>query len=166
MFSQQELKAMHNGLIKCPLRLAPGLMPEIVAVLDECPLPCKDYVVDAKVHMLMPQQYPCIPNWHGDAIPRGDDGVPNIEACNDDLRLFLWLSGPPFTEFKDGRKIKACEWIEFKQRDIHRGTASESHQWRLFIRLMPTELVVRPRSGDDCLRRHSQVYLDASNFTW
>ena len=166
LIKQEEIKLLHNGLIKCPLKEVDKWMPEISGIVNTCPLPHNDYVVDAKVHMLMPGQFPCIPNWHGDAIPRDADGELLLDECNDDLDLFLWLSGPPVTEFQDGRPVYPEIWTKFKQRDIHRGVISDDFQWRLFIRMMPAELVVRPRVGKKCLRRHTQVYLDASNFTW
>lgn len=166
MLSQSKIKKLHNGLIKCPLIEVSELMPEIKPILDTCPLPHYNYYVDAKVHMLMPNQYPCIPNWHGDAIPRDADGNLLPDECDLDQKMFLWLSGPPLTIFQDGRKVKPGEWVEFNQLDIHRGTISEDFQWRLFIRMMPHSLVVRPRSGKNCLRRHTQVYLDSKNFTW
>lgn len=162
----EEIKRLHNGLIKCPLHEVGLWMLEIVPILVDCPIPHANYVVDAKVHMLMPGQFPCIPNWHGDAIPRDGEGRRLIDQCDDNQKMFLWLSGPPLTEFKDGRLIEPRKWIEFKQKDIHRGTCSTEHTWRLFIRLMPSSLVQRPRTGKACLRKHSQVYLDASKFTW
>jgi len=160
------IEKMHNGLIKCPLHEVGSYMPEISPVIAECDLPHSDYVVDAKVHMLMPGQFPCIPNWHGDAIPRNSEGKLEIGEVDINQKMFLWLSGPPFTEFSDGRKVKPGKWIEFNQLDFHRGTVSHAHQWRLFIRLMPASLCARPRKGEDVLRRHSQVYLDAGKFTW
>lgn len=36
------------------------------------------YVVDSRVHMLMPGWYPCIPGWHHDDVPRSlPNGQPN-----------------------------------------------------------------------------------------
>lgn len=163
---QDEIKKLHNGLIKCPWNEVPQWMPEILPILNRAPVDGIDWVVDAKVHMLMPAMFPCIPNWHGDAIPRDKDGNLLKDQCNDNLFLYLWLSNPPLTEFEDGRKITPNTWIKFRQKDIHRGTKCTDFTWRLFIRLMPTELVVRPRTGKDCLRRHTQVYLDADDFKW
>ena len=142
-------------------------MPEIVPILQDCaPEGNGEYYVDAKVHMLMPKQFPCIPDWHGDAIPRDPDGKLRPDLANPGYEMYLWLSGPPVTEFKDGRKIGIQQWNRFRQLDIHRGTMSKEHVWRLFIRLMPEELVVRPRTGDAVLRRHTQVYLDSTNYKW
>jgi hypothetical protein len=164
--TQEQIKRMPPGLIKCPLLEAYKAIPELTDVLFSCPLPHTDYYVDAKVHMLMPGQCPCIPNWHGDAVPRDADGNLLPEEYDEADRMFLWLSGPPLTEFKDGREVKPQEWLEFGQMDVHRGTISGDFQWRLFIRMMPASLVVRPGVGASVLRRHTQVYLDASHFTW
>ncbi len=37
----------------------------------------RDFVIDTRVHMLMPGWYPCIPGFHHDDVPRGEDGQPN-----------------------------------------------------------------------------------------
>jgi hypothetical protein len=38
----------------------------------------KDYIIDSRVHMLMPGWYPCIPGWHLDDVPRTrPDGQPD-----------------------------------------------------------------------------------------
>jgi len=46
---------------------------------------------DVKVHMLMPDQYPCIPNWHYDNIPRDQDGKQDWSLIKD-LPMYLWVS--------------------------------------------------------------------------
>lgn len=43
-------------------------MPDLKPLFDSCPI--KDGVIDVKIHMLMPNQYPCIPNWHYDLVPQ------------------------------------------------------------------------------------------------
>ncbi len=166
MISQDQIKLMPPGLIKCPLMFAGIVMPELKGVFDSCPLPHDEYYVDAKIHMLMLGQWPCIPNWHGDAIPRDADGNLLPEEADLTQKMFLWISGPPLTEFKDGRKIEPQTWVEFNQLDIHRGTISNDFQWRLFIRMMPKDLTVRPRDANNCIRRHTQVYLNAVDFIW
>ncbi len=160
------IKQFHNGLIKCPLSEVRDAMPGILPIIDEAPVPHTNYVVDAKVHMLMPNQFPCIPNWHGDAIPRDSDLTLRPDLADASNRLFMWISNDPLPEFEDAREVLPEKWIEFGQLDIHRGTISSQHIWRLFIRLMPSCLVARPRTGKDVLRRHTQVYLDCSQFTW
>lgn len=36
-----------------------------------------NFIIDSRVHMLMPGWYPAIPGYHHDDIPRGSDGQPN-----------------------------------------------------------------------------------------
>ena len=113
--------------------------------------------------MLMPNQYPCIPNWHYDNVPRVN-GVQDFSKVKLYYPMYLWLSGPPFTEFRDGRKMEPATWVQFNQADEHRGTMSQDFQWRCFIRATHREILA-PKPGDS-LRRHSQVYLDAASFKW
>lgn len=168
-YKQAELKTMFNGLIKCPINDAEKFMPEVSRVLNplrEQKLEGDDWYVDVKIHMLMPNQWPCIPNWHSDLVPRDEFGALMPEKVDQTQRMYLWLSGPPYTVFFDERKVEPNTWIEFDQLDVHRGTMSEAHQWRMFIRVAPGSLVQRPNKGLDVLRRHTQVYLDSKNFTW
>ena len=37
----------------------------------------EDFVFDSRVHMLMPGWFPCIPGFHHDDVPRGENGQPN-----------------------------------------------------------------------------------------
>lgn len=155
------------GLIRTPFMDAYDLMPpEFGQILDTFKPERSpwEYTIDVKVHMLMPGQYPCIPNWHFDMVPRDENLVQQFDQCTDD-KLYLWLSGPPITEFRDGREISPQEWIEFTQRDEHRGIASTEHQWRCFIRCCPVN-ILPPLPPEKWMRRHSQVYLDATNFKW
>lgn len=50
-----------------------------MGVLGRCP-ESKHIVIDSRVHMLMPGQYPCIPGWHCDGVKRNMTGQPDIEA--------------------------------------------------------------------------------------
>lgn len=97
--------------------------------------------------------------------PRDSRNKQIMEARDINQKIFLILSGPPFTEFKDGRKIKPWEWNEFTQFDLHRGAKSTQHQWRLFARVAPIQLL-KPAPSNKWIRRHCQVYLDAANFQW
>lgn len=157
----------HCGLLRTPFKDAYDFMPpEFGQILDtfKPEAPVETYTIDVKIHMLMPEQFPCIPNWHFDMVPRDENLKQQFHLCTDD-KLYLWLSGPPFTEFRDGRPVTAETWIPFTQRDEHRGTISNDHQWRCFIRCVPSKILppVEPRHW---VRRHSQVYLDSRNFTW
>lgn len=163
----------HNGLMLCDFGQVKEMMPEVVPIIEEL-LPhlefeIAEYLIDVKVHMLMPGEYPCIPNWHTDFVPRDE----NLKKQSDKItgeKMYLWCSGAPYTEFKNGkREIKTGEftWIEFDQRSVHRGVKSEQHTWRCFIRLIPKWFVHGHTTNVGTIRRHSQVYIeDPNNFRW
>ena len=122
----------------------------------------QDFVYCIKVHMLMPGQWPCIPNWHLDFVPR-KNGQKIVSKITPEHPMYLWCSNAPLTEFKDGRAVEPGEWVKFNQLDLHRGVASSEHIWRVFIRATHKELV----KDKKCFKpRHSQVYLDSNNFEW
>ena len=162
---QSLLPKQHCGVYRAPFEAVIALMPDLCNVFCSAPIQCFDHVWDVKVHMLMPGQYPCIPNWHTDMVRRGDDGKKIPGSEQPDEKMFLWLSGQPFTEFSDGREIVAQKWHPFTQMDKHRGTASAEHCWRMFIRTVPRS-ILDPADPKLWVRRHSQVYLDADNFQW
>ncbi len=163
MITQNTIQNQHCGLWHCPVEKAGQLMPELQPIFDSCPI--QDGTIDVKIHMLMPNQYPCIPNWHYDLVPR-DKGLNQLfDKCDTNKKMYLLVSGTPIPEFKDGREVKPWNWIEFTQLDLHRGTISKSHQWRLFARVVPKE-ILSPASSEKWIRRHCQVYLDTENFKW
>jgi len=141
------------------------LMPDLKELLKTFPENVNDFVWDVKVHMLMPSQYPCIPNWHYDNVPRVNNKQ-DFDLIKQDKPMYLWVSNTPLTEFRNGGLIKEKTWIRFTQTDEHRGTRSESFQWRGFLRATHKDIAPSNRKGSDCLRRHSQVYLDVNNFSW
>ena len=164
----------HNGVMLCSINKTIELMPEVEPILEEVrpmlQLPTGDYLVDVKIHMLMPRQYPCIPNWHQDFMPRGNEGKRIPLKCSD-LKMYIWLSSEPLTEFKDKFSgeiytYPAQCWHTFTQKDVHRGAMSDSHVWRCFIRLIPKTFVHSTTINVGELRRHTQVYLDSNNFRW
>lgn len=167
-------KKCHNGLMVCTFSEAYILMPEIKIILEDLipllELPVSEYVIDVKVHMLMPGQYPCIPNWHCDFLPRDKNNKRIKGAPVSDLKMYMWLSGNPLTEYKDSSgqiyTKEAQVWHSFTQKDVHRGTASKEHLWRCFIRVVPKSLIHANTTNTGCIRRHSQVYLDANLFRW
>ena len=175
MIFQEQIQKMHNGLWRVPLYQAIKLMPELRSVLlglsSVCEKSLSDYIVDVKVHMLMPNQHPCIPNWHYDNIPRDESGKQDFSKQVED-KMYLWVSGSPLIQFKypidrtdSYGFIFSQEWIPFTQKDSHRGTASLQHTWRLFIRACPNTILT-PNPPEKWLRRHSQVYLDSKTFSW
>jgi hypothetical protein len=126
------------------------------------------YTFDIKVHMLMPGQYPCIPNWHFDMVPRDGQNKVQLDKRKD-TPMYLWLSNGPYTEFKADVgviQVPSKTWVEFTQFDEHRGVASTGHQWRMFVRAVPKEFRAPKHLTESASRRHAQVYLDASNFKW
>lgn len=164
------LSKLPAGLFHCPLSKVKELIPELVPIIQKAPIyPDEKYIVDAKIHMLMPNQWACIPNWHYDNIPRDKNNKQMMSKRDVNKKMFLYVSGEPLTEFiRAGglpMSVPASTWIEFDQWDLHRGTMSKIHTWRLFIRLTP-EPLLKPAKPSDWLRKHSQVYLDTSNFTW
>ena len=162
----EQIQKLHPGLFHCPYKEVERLMPEIFPIVQECPADYLiDSVLDVKIHMLMPNQWPCIPNWHHDLVPRTKVGTQDYTAVNTHKKMYLWLSGAPFTEFSDGEFIKPRSWHGFTQLDSHRGTMSTIFTWRIFIRVAPPEFI-SVGIPDQWLRRHSQVYLDVNNFKW
>jgi hypothetical protein len=162
----------HNGLMLCSFEQAKELMPEVYPILDELlpelELPVEDYVVDVKIHMLMPNQYPCIPNWHFDFMPRNDEGE-RIPSKTSPLKMYMWLSGTPLTLYKneEGEFTKPVQqWHSFTQNDLHRGQMSEEHTWRCFIRVIPKQFVHSTTINVGQVRRHTQVYCDSRKFKW
>ena len=83
--------------------------------------------------------------------------------------MFMWMSGPPLTQYiRDGQVFDkpAEQWHSFTQADVHRGVPATEHTWRCFIRVIPMRFVHGMTTSVGELRRHSQVYLDAGQFTW
>lgn len=143
-------------------------MPDLKGLIQTFPDNPEDFIWDVKVHMLMPGQYPCIPNWHYDNVPRVNN-VQDFKQIKPDAPMYMWVSGAPLTEFRKGDErwfAKEKTWIKFSQCDEHRGCLSYNFCWRAFIRATHRDIAPAIRKGESSLRRHSQVYLDASNFKW
>lgn len=136
-----------------------------MGVKESFPEDVTDFTWDVKVHMLMPNQFPCIPNWHFDNVPRVNN-LQDWSKVRTDLPMYLWISGEPLTEFRDTGKIAPNTWVRFTQKNEHRGTMSKDFTWRGFIRATHKDILPANPTGCDPLRRHSQVYLDSSNFSW
>lgn len=162
-------KEQHCGIIECTPEQFWELMPDVAPLMDTFPEAAQDFYWDVRVSMLMPGQYPAIPAWHFDHIPRegGRTGRRRFGECQPDLPMYMWLSGPPFTEFKDRRPVAPETWVKFSQLDSHRATPATEHCWRGFVRAVHRKIHNRyPVSEVPLLRRHSQVYLDAVSFSW
>lgn len=161
-FESVDWSKQHCGVHQAPYSALLDLMPDLKPILNTFPDNHKLYTWDVKVHMLMPRQYPCIPNWHADNVPRVN-GIQRFDYVKTYLPMYLWLSGPPLTQFKHGY-VEPRKWHRFTQIDEHRGTASGEFCWRGFIRATHNE-IQKPKVKD-WLRRHSQVYVDSETFQW
>lgn len=120
--------------------------------------------------MLMPDQFPAIPNFHYDFMPRDEEGN-RCEGKVSGDEMYMWLSGYPLTEYKCRETKKVFtkppqEWHTFKQTDLHRATMSSIHTWRCFIRVIPKKFVHKITKNIGTQRRHCQVYLDSNKFRW
>ena len=60
----------HCGVHQASFEQLVELMPDLECIKDSFPENVNDFTWDVKVHMLMPNQFPCIPNWHFDNVPR------------------------------------------------------------------------------------------------
>lgn len=160
---------VHQGTFEDIEELMPDLVPLILDTFPDLPY---EYTWDIKVHMLMKGQYPCIPNWHRDMVPRDENGKEDLSKLQLDKKMYLWLSGGPLTEFRETGFVKPEEWHEFTQNDEHRGHPSKYFCWRGLIRATHNDLrigdknVNNPFGKHSAYRRHTQVYLDANNFNW
>jgi hypothetical protein len=155
----------HCGVRSAPYHEMLKLMPDLdkAGIFNDFPDNVYDFSWDVKVHMLMPRQYPCIPNWHTDNVPR-INGIQRFELCRPELPMYLWLSGGPLTQFKHGF-LTPKRWHRFNQLDEHRGIAAQENCWRGFIRA--THYEIKPfKQRADYQRRHCQVYLDENGYQW
>ncbi len=118
--------------------------------------------------MLMPGQYPCIPNWHYDNVLRVNNEQ-DFELVKQHLPMWLYVSNAPLTEFREDGKsylVPENKWHRFTQLDEHRGAQSKDFCWRGFIRATHKDILPANKGGHNPLRRHSQVYLDSNKFSW
>lgn len=188
-FSSELLRELPCGLIACPLPDAATHLPELSALYESVPVACPEqWVIDVKIHMLMPGQYPCIPNWHCDFVPRDASGATRFDVTDNSPLMLLWVSGGPLTEYlatpfetsehltghddvaramrgQPTARVNPQRWYQFSQHAPHRGVVATEHCWRVFARVTHSALNP-PRPTVSPVRRHAQVYLDASNFVW
>lgn len=152
----------HCGVHQAPIKEVLRLMPDIKPVIQTFPDKPEWFTWDVKVTMLMPMQYPCIPGWHVDNVPRVN-GIQRYDLCRYDFPMYAWISGAPLTQFKQGF-LQPETWHRFTQADEHRGTMSDKFTWRCFIRA--THKGIMEPKKKDWLRRHCQIYLNADTFQW
>lgn len=79
------------------------LMMELAIAIDNSKLLAdfKYISVDTRVHMLMPEMYPCIPGWHCDDFYRPDGAQPDLQNVlpAKHLALVLDAGSGSFTEY-------------------------------------------------------------------
>lgn len=192
------LSDQYCGLFRCPLPEAFVLLPDLKHLFQDAFDMLKEqghnpyhWEMDLKIHMLMKDQYCCIPNWHCDNVPRVEGKTDYSLIKEDTPPMYLWLSDSPTTEFLSDNisfintpnshgelsdmikslddklysKAPSKTWIAMDQRTPHRGTVATKHGWRVFVRLTHNSITpVRP--VNNYIRRHCQVYLDSANFSW
>jgi len=153
----------HCGVHQADIDQVFKLMPDVAPMIAETfPDDTGLFTWDIKVHMLMPRQYPCIPNWHTDNVPRVN-GIQRFDLTKPGFPMYAWVSGAPLTQFKYGY-LSPKTWHRFSQLDEHRGTMASEFTWRGFIRATHKEIQKPKEFG--WLRRHAQVYLDAETYQW
>lgn len=190
-YSPETLQQLPCGLFRAPLDQAYRLMPEFAELYDSAPVERPDqWELDLKIHMLMKNQYPALPNWHCDNVPRDSSGKLDYDSIDDDNpRMLLWISGGPHTEFLSHsdrfedfsnhgemadviREAKphtvllpSNTWVSMDQMTPHRAVAAREHTWRVFARLTHRSIAPQ-RPVLSMMRRHCQVYLDPTTFSW
>ncbi len=162
MIKNVDWSKQHCGVHQASFRQTLALMPDLKGILKTFPDNPIMFTWDIKVHMLMPNQFPCIPNWHVDNVPR-INGIQRFEFIRPDLPMYAWISGAPLTQFKHGF-LQPKVWHKFNQTDEHRGTKSADFVWRGFIRA--THVGITKPKKENNLRRHCQVYLDENTYKW
>lgn len=153
----------HCGVHQAPIAEVFRLMPDLEhMIIKTFPDDLESFTWDIKVHMLLPRQYPCMPGWHCDNVPR-EDGIQRFDLIRPELPMYIWISGGPQTQFKHGY-LEPKKWFRFHQTDEHRGQAASEFVWRAFIRA--THKNIQQPKKSDWQRRHCQVYLDAATYQW
>jgi len=80
-FSVEEIKnepMLFNCNREYAYKLGGTLTKTFIDALSQDFAYSKDLIIDSRVHMLMPQWFPCIPGFHLDDVPRErEDGQPN-----------------------------------------------------------------------------------------
>lgn len=190
-YSPETLQQLPCGLFRAPLDQAYSLMPEFAELYDSAPVDDpRQWELDLKIHMLMKNQYPALPNWHCDNVPRDQWGRLDYSAIDpSNPRMLLWISGGPHTEFlsfagkydnfanhgemadrirernPETTLLPANTWVSMDQMTPHRAIAAKEHTWRVFARLTHRSIAPQ-RPVLSMIRRHCQVYLDPTTFSW
>ena len=99
---KEVLQNLPCGVFRATAEETVRAIPELRELIESFPVSAiEDYEFDVKIHMLMPDQFPCIPNWHCDNVPRDSNGTLDYAATvkEEAVPMLIWLSGTPCTEF-------------------------------------------------------------------
>jgi len=151
----------------------------------------KDCIVDSRITLCQKGQYPSIPGWHCDFVPR-PKGQPDLSLVSDKVRHYMIVladkEGHSCTEFlmnafeceidennvwqslddeckalqPRGFQIKEGELLSFSQLDVHRAVPATCGGWRIFMRLT-TGLALEPVNE---IRTQVQVYVPMNKAGW
>jgi hypothetical protein len=153
----------------------------------------ENWIIDSRVHMLMPNWFPCIPGWHHDDVPRstpnGQPNYENPEYLSEHLMVVIGKSAMPqflktsilLPEIKDDIVYKVWNDLIKKytvEEDYYTCKSGEVIQfnWNDFHRGMPsTESCWRTfiratknthRKFSNEIRTQVQVYMPAIEDGW
>lgn len=165
--------------------------PITKAFIDGYLLDKTGWIIDSRVHMLMPGWYPCIPGWHHDDIPRSaTHGQPNYDnpeyeamhrMCvigasampqflRDEITLDKVENDVVYKVWNDeiNSKVRSTytadsgDVLEFGPQDFHRGMPAEKDCWRFFIRASRNT----QRHFHNEIRKQVQVYMSELEAGW
>lgn len=155
--------------------------------LRQCPL-TGNVIIDVRIHHLRKDEYPAIPGFHLDWIPRKNKGTePDMTRIPSGHHVVMIIGETSLTEFldiplelefpdtqpfayansyiKDHRlpvwNVSSGDLVRFTSRDWHRPVPAQGTEWRLFIRASQVE--VRPANQ---IRTQSQVYIPIQEARW
>ena len=195
-FANFLLQGLPCGLHRAKLSEAYELLPELAPLYESAPVSDPEHwEIDLKIHMLMKGQFPCIPNWHCDNVPRDAGGklIYNFPIDYEEPPMFVWISGVPRTLFladsyetpffpsSHGELANAIHALQRKGEIKFAELPAQT--WCTFDRHTPhagqaasangwrifarltNRIVLSERPVISKIRRHAQVYLP-SDFHW
>ena len=195
-YSDATLQRLPCGLHRAKLTEASDLIPELSDLFASVPVnDPENWEIDLKIHMLMKGQFPCIPNWHCDNVPRDASGKLNYNFPTDyeEPPMLVWISGIPRTIFlaedyqtpffpaNHGELSEAVRSLQREGKVVFRELPTQT--WCNFTRHSPhtgqaaegncwrifvrvtNRTLLSERPVISNIRRHSQVYLP-NDFHW
>lgn len=166
--------------------------PITKAFIDGYLLDKTGWIIDSRVHMLMPGWYPCIPGWHHDDIPRSaTNGQPNydnpeykavhrmcvigksampeflnqivaLDKVENDVVYKVWNDQINNIPGLRTQTLQSGDVVEFGEQDFHRGLPATQDCWRFFIRASRNTT----RQFHNEIRKQVQVYMSELEAGW